>query len=212
MRAPRPAAARPPQDPVPVAQRRRGRRIALTILALCAAPIILGTLAFYFFPPHGRVNYGRLIPPRPFALPARLDSGAPLGPAALDGKWWLVTIDDGPCAAACENKLLLTRQLRLAQGKDQDRVARLLIVRGAAGELHLPPALAENLRTAAQSDPAAGFPDSADPLGQIYVVDPLGNLMMSFPAGGDARRMLRDIERLLRINTWERIPRSGVSP
>ena len=187
----------------------RGRLVAFLILAVCAAPVVLGTLAFYYFPPAGRTNYGRLISPRPFALPARLEDGELLAPAALADKWWLVTLEEADCAETCSRKLLYTRQLRLAQGKDQDRVGRLLVLK-SPGRVPLP--LAEDLRTAVLSPgrvPALEGPlfDGENPTRHIYVVDPFGNLMMSFPSDGDPQRMLRDVERLLRVNSWERISR-----
>src|SRR5579871_635245 len=74
---------------------RRSRRTLTVIFALCAAPIILGTLAFYFFQPRGHTNYGRLITPHPFVVPARMEDGAAVAPAALADKWWLVTVEQG---------------------------------------------------------------------------------------------------------------------
>jgi hypothetical protein len=34
----------------------------------------------------------------------------------------------------------------------------------------------------------------------IYLVDPLGNVMMRFPAGAEPRRMLKDLDRLLKAS------------
>lgn len=191
---------------------RRQRAMVLLILALCAAPIVLGTLAFYFFPPHGRTNYGQLIQPHPFVLAARLDDGTALAPPALADRWWLVTVAAGTCEAQCARSLLLMRQLRLAQGKDQDRLGRLLVLEDPRALRDIPPALTSGLRTAVLADggagslaaPASPF-DGEDPTAHLYLVDPFGNLMMSFPSDGDPRRMLRDIEHLLQVNSWERV-------
>jgi cytochrome oxidase Cu insertion factor (SCO1/SenC/PrrC family) len=153
------------------------------------------------------VNYGTLLPPRAFNPPAVLAGGAPVGPAVLADRWWLVTVDSSACDKACQYKLVLMRQMRLAQGKDADRIGRLWIVTDPGERADLAPALADGLVLARSAGPAAmaQWLGVADPSARIYLVDPLGNLMMSFPADPDTRRMLRDIERLLRINTWQKI-------
>jgi len=46
----------------------------------------------------------------------------------------------------------------------------------------------------------AAFPTAVDGLPGIYIVDPHGNLMMSYPASGSARGLLKDLERLLRLS------------
>jgi hypothetical protein len=45
------------------------------------------------------------------------------------------------------------------------------------------------------------FPPAADGADGIYIVDPHGNLMMSYPATGSARGLLKDLERLLRLSS-----------
>ncbi len=160
--------------------------------AVCAAPFVLGTAAYLFgWAPDTRGNYGELIAPRPL-------SGAPVD--ALHGKWLLVIFDTGACSAYCERKLYLMRQIRAAQGKDAGRVERVWALTdtarpraellGAIEGTHIVP-----LREA----PALqGFP--ADAADRIYVVDPLGNLMMSFPRDPDPSKMLKDVQRLLRLS------------
>jgi hypothetical protein len=34
----------------------------------------------------------------------------------------------------------------------------------------------------------------------VYLVDPLGNLMMRYPEGADGKRMLKDLRRLLKVS------------
>ena len=67
-----------------------------TLFAVCAAPFVLGWLAYeYRWIPGKTANYGELIAPRPLA--------GPLAP--LRGKWVFLTVDAAACAAACERKL-----------------------------------------------------------------------------------------------------------
>ena len=190
-------------DPVRL-RRARGRIQALLILAVCAAPIVLGTLAYFVSPPAGRVNYGRLLPPAPLQIQARLADGQPLTARSLAGTWWLLDVDRGECDEACAQKLLLMRQMRLAQGKDSSRIERLLIVTDGRAST-APEGVLAGVRVA-RLEPGATLADTfgdADPVKHLYLIDPLGNLMMSFPWPPEEKRMLRDIEKLLRVNSWK---------
>jgi hypothetical protein len=123
----------------------------------------------------------------------------------LKGKWVLVTIDSGRCDAYCRQKLVYMRQVRLAQGKDAGRIERAwLITDEAAPDAAL---IASHvgilLLRAAGSDFLARFPAERSRADHIYVVDPLGNLMMRYPRNADPRRMLKDVARLLRHSKWQ---------
>jgi hypothetical protein len=162
------------------------------LLAVCAAPFVLGWLAYEYRWISGQTaNYGELIAPHPLA--------GPLAP--LRGKWVLVTFDAAACGAPCERKLYIVRQVRRALGKDAERIERLWLI-GDAGrpraELlaaiegsHLAPASPELLKS---------FPGA--PSEHLYVVDPLGNLMMRFPADADPSRMIKDLQRLLKYSRF----------
>jgi hypothetical protein len=158
----------------------------LVLVALvCVAPLILGTLAwFYGWAPGAAGNYGELMAPR--ALP-----GAPFD--ALRGKWVLVSFDAAACDAYCERKLYFMRQVRRAQGKDIARVERLWLIAGAGAPRPELLAAIEGTRIAPSSD-AAFSPD------HIYLVDPLGNLMLRFPRDPDPSKMLKDLQRLLKYS------------
>jgi hypothetical protein len=162
------------------------------VAAVCAAPFVLGTAAYLLdWAPHTRGNYGELIQPRPL-------SGPPLD--ALRGKWVLVAFDAAACDAYCERKLYLMRQVRAAQGKDAPRVERVWALTDTARpRAELLGAIEGTQVVALKKAPALqGFP--ADAVDRIYVVDPLGNLMMSFPRDPDPSKMLKDLQRLLRLS------------
>jgi cytochrome oxidase Cu insertion factor (SCO1/SenC/PrrC family) len=132
-------------------------------------------------------NYGELIAPTPLA-------GEPF--ERLRGKWLLVTVDASACDARCEKKLYYLRQLRRAQGKDMDRVERVwLVTDGGKPRAELVQAF-EGTRI--EPAPKLGaFPGR--PAEHIYLVDPFGNLMMRYPRDADPSRMLKDLQRLLRV-------------
>jgi hypothetical protein len=161
-------------------------RNKLVLVALvCAAPFVLGTLAYLLGWSPGRPgNYGELLAPRGVSL-------ASLAP--LRGKWVLVTADAAACDAHCEKKLYFMRQVRRAQGKDMERVERLWLLSDAGAPRPELLAAIEGTHLARARDPAF-TPE------HIYLVDPLGNLMLRFPRDPDPSRMIKDLQRLLRYS------------
>jgi hypothetical protein len=155
---------------------------------VCAAPFVLGTAAYVLdWRWGGGSNYGELIPPRPLAAPAL---------QALRGKWVLVSFDAPACDAYCERKLYFMRQVRRAQGKEMDRVERLWVLSGdGKPRAELLPGI-EGTRLA--SFPPEGFPGHAPD--HLYLVDPLGNLMMRFPRDPEPRGVIKDLQRLLKYS------------
>jgi hypothetical protein len=162
------------------------------IVAACAAPFVLGTAAYYFgWSPGGQANYGELIAPRPLA-------GPPFD--ELRGKWVLVSFDAAACDAYCEKKLYFMRQVRTAQHKDAGRVERLWVLTDAARPRSELLRAIEGTRIAPLTGSAAlsEFPGNA--IDHIYLIDPLGNLMMRFPRDPDPSKLLKDLQRLLRLS------------
>jgi len=174
------------------------------ILAIAAAPVAASYFAFYLWAPRHTVNYGDLIePPRPLSDPAlNLADGAPFRLSQLKGKWVLVTVDTARCGAECEKKLVYMRQLRLTQGKDMERVERVWLVSDAAPprEEAVGAFSGTWVARAAGSSLIDAFPAPRAPADHIYVIDPLGNLMMRFPPNPDTRRLIKDLSRLLKAS------------
>lgn len=187
-------------------QPRRSRRILWLLIALCAAPIIASYLAYYVWQPSGHVNYGELLEPR--LMPnAALQSaeGKPFRFSDLKGEWVLLVADRAECGERCRTKLTYTRQVRLAQGRETERVERVWLVTDSG--MPSPALLAEHpgLRVvrAETSEVLKALPASTTPADHIYVMDPLGNVMMRFPEDPDPRRILKDVSRLLRHSKWK---------
>jgi len=162
----------------------------LLIGLVCAAPLVLGTLAYVFrWDVGSTANYGELIPPR-------LLSGPPF--ERLRGKWLLIAIDGAACDAWCEKKLYYLRQLRRAQGKDMDRIERLWVLTDSGKPRA--DALAASEGTRISRNENFGFPGNATDY--IYLVDPLGNLMMRFPRDPDPSKLIKDLQRLLKYSRF----------
>jgi hypothetical protein len=186
---------------------RRFRTLYL-LLAVCVAPVIASYTAYYLMPPSGRTNYGALIEPqRPLpALTLRRLDGTALPATSLRGSWLMVQVDGGACDAACEKKLWQMRQVRLTTGKDADRVRRVwLIVDDAPLATAVIREFDGTLFLRARSDEVAAFlPLPAEPSARladhIWLIDPLGNLMLRWPRDADPNRMKKDLIKLLKAS------------
>ena len=193
------------------ARTRMGRWKMLFVLLICASPVVASYWTYYVIRPEGRRNYGELIEPqRPLPAVATLSLSGEAAPlTALKGQWLLLSVGTGACDAACQQRLYFQRQLRETLGKDKDRLDRVWLIQDdAVVAPMLMPALAQAtvLKVKAQDlqawlPPAPG--QSLD--AHLYLVDPLGNLMMRFPAHMDAAgagKAKRDLERVLRASAF----------
>ncbi len=193
---------------------RRGRWKMIAVMLVCAAPVIASYFTYYVIRPQGRVNFGALIDPqRPIpAVSATTLAGESVPLRSLEGQWLLLSVADAACDANCQQRLYLQHQMRVSLGREMDRVDWVwLVADDAPVPAALLPALADAtvLRVPAATlsqwlPPAAGH----DLREHLYVVDPMGNLMMRFPAHleiSNAGKARGDLERLLRASaSWDR--------
>ncbi|MCM5678769.1 hypothetical protein M8A51_04385 [Schlegelella sp. S2-27] len=193
---------------------RVGRFKMLLVLLVCAAPVIASYFTYYVIRPEGRTNYGELIlPPQPMAeLPLQDLQGRPVPAASLKDQWLLVTVAGGACDADCERNLYLQRQLRETLGKDRDRLDKVWFVTDdAAVRASVLQAItgAQVLRVPRQALASWLAPAAGHRLDDhLYVVDPMGNWMMRFPADADPAKIKRDLSKLLRASQhWDRAGR-----
>jgi hypothetical protein len=179
-----------PADPV-----RRGRVKLALLGAFFALPVAAGWIAWWLdLAPGAAGNYGTLLAPQPVqAAPFEL----------LKGKWVLVQFDRAACDAHCELKHYTMRQVRRALGRDMQRVERLWILTDAGAPRAALLAAIEGTHIApAGAALAAAFPAERLAADHIYLVDPLGNLMMRFPRDPDPSRMIKDLQRLLKVSRF----------
>ena len=188
----------------------RGRGALLGLAALFFVPLAASFWLYYAggWRPAGSTNHGELITPaRPLAsAPFTIgDSATPAREDLFKGKWSLVYIGDGACATEdCRKALWLMRQTRLLLAEDMSRVQRVLVAEGNCCDTAFLGAEHPGLEVV-RADPAAlsafiaQFPRQ-DPTHTVYVVDPLGNLMMRFDARQNPNGLLDDLEKLLKLS------------
>lgn len=181
----------------------QSRKILWLVAAVCIAPFVASFVAYYFYQPDGRVNYGELMADQ--QLPAtvlKLGDGKSFSFPQLRGKWLFVTVDDAACDAYCEKKLWQMRQVRKTQGKYPERIERVWLITG--GGEPAPRLRAEFEGTwlvdAAGSAVLEALPHAGARSDHIYLVDPLGNLVLRYPREADPSRMRKDLERLLKVS------------
>jgi hypothetical protein len=184
--------------------RRRGRQVLVLIGALFLVPLAISFALYYGqWRPSGSSSKGELITPaRPLdAAGLKQPDGRPAPDKVLTGKWSLIYIGDGACDAACRTALVLGRQTRLALNNEMARVQRVFLATDHCcdagyfaaeqpGLIALDASAARNL--------LAQFP--ADRAHSLYVVDPLGNLMMRHDAAQTTEDLLSDLKKLLKLS------------
>jgi cytochrome oxidase Cu insertion factor (SCO1/SenC/PrrC family) len=181
----------------------RGRRTLLTLALVCAAPVVASYVAYYWLRPVGHVNHGELLEARPAReIAGTLPDGEKFRLSNYRGRWLFLVADAGACEDACRRKLYATRQARTIQGREQERVVRIWLQAIHAPKL-APQLLAQHPGlVVARVDPAQweGLPGDTGPTRNIYLIDPLGNIVLRYPADPDIKGMAKDLERLLRAS------------
>lgn len=191
-----------------------GRWKMIAVLLVCAAPVLLSYFTYYVIRPEGRRIYGELIDPQrplPSMRTEALD-GKPSELRALKDQWLLISVGGGSCAQDCQQRLYYQRQLREALGKEKDRLDWVWLVNDTTVvNSRLLPALTSSKVLRVPADALAQWlqPEVGQRLeDHLYLVDPLGNWMMRFPATMDAAgaaKAKRDLDRLLRASaSWDK--------
>jgi len=179
----------------------------LLVFVVFAAPVA----GAFLYKPSSFNNYGDLY--RPARPVANLDMQGPDGLVELDSfrrQWVLLVKANGQCSEACEKNILKIRQLRFMQNNDMTRLRTVFIHTG------LSDAIANDLD--AKYNPIetykvakSNFEDWTQILklddapieaekDRFYIIDPAGNLMMSYPATADPSAIQKDIKRLLKTS------------
>lgn len=200
--------------------RSSGRLKMALVLLVCAAPVVASYFTYFVLRPQGGTAYSTLIQPT-VPMPrveGRTLAGQPQPLRGLAGQWLLVVVDSGACAAACEKRLFLQRQLREMTGREADRIDKLwLVIDGAPLSPALQQALltspAMNILRLSRADVQAWLqPAPGHALeDHLYIVDPVGDWMMRAPANADPSKLKRDIDRLLRGSAgWDKAGRQAL--
>ncbi|MGE4451487.1 SCO family protein [Castellaniella sp.] len=192
--------------------RTRSIRPLIAILLVSLAPVVLALLAYYVpslgLRPDTRTRYGQLIEPQrpiPGDLAPRDEQGRPYDLNRLKGQWLLISAGPGACPESCVRGLFVLRNSHASQGKEVDRLERVWFITDDApaapvvGEAYAGTHVlrADPARLAAWLAPDAADPAAALARG-LWIVDPLGHLMMRFPDATQPEAVRDDIRTLLK--------------
>ena len=188
--------------------RARGRRNFLLLAAMFLVPVFVVFAMYYggLWSPSGSSAKGELVhPAQPLEFSGlRQSDGGAAGIDLFQGKWSLIYVGDGACDSECRTALTYGRQTRLAVGKDMDRVQRVFLTTGNCCDRGYLDAEQPGLVTLdASSENArallAQFPGERRV--SLYIVDPLGNLMMRHDATQVINKdLLSDLKKLLKLS------------
>ena len=176
---------------------RRNRRPLLLVIALFFVPLGIAFLLYYGsgWRPAGQTNHGELLAPV---------KALPEDATALRGKWSLVYVGEGACDTDCRTALIFARQTRLSLAQDMQRVERFFIATGACCDrayldsVQLGIKLIE-IPDAANSALVRAFPVK-DRSHSLFVVDPLGNLVLRYDVRESPKGLLSDLQKLLKLS------------
>jgi cytochrome oxidase Cu insertion factor (SCO1/SenC/PrrC family) len=192
---------------------RRSRRLLVVMALLFMAPVAIAFMLYYgaSWRPDGETHHGSLAsPPRLLpqsSLPSATGDRTP--PDFLRRQWTLLYVGSGSCDERCRQALYEIRQVRLSLNQNMDRVQRVFLYTGACCEqpwfstehagLIAANVDGEDGRRLLEAI-AGGAGDSVMNARRIYVVDPLGNLLLSYEPGTDPKGMIADLKRLLKLS------------
>jgi cytochrome oxidase Cu insertion factor (SCO1/SenC/PrrC family) len=194
--------------------KKSNRQNLLLLLAVFALPVVVATLMYVTgWKPSSTANHGELIQPARFIEEVSMQSidTKPVKFSELRGKWTMVYFDTSECPEECVKQLYNMRQTHISQGKEQDRIQRIFILTDARAVESLKTKLADypgmlvwTAERSALNKLTQDFGIEATKTsgqGYIYLLDPMGNLMMRYLPGIDPAGMRKDLVRLLKYSS-----------
>jgi hypothetical protein len=202
---------------LPPAEVRANRLKLLLLLGVFAAPMVVGTLLYWFWEPSQTGNHGSLLQPPPnihaesarqilpndSAANAATMSPAPFALKSMHGKWFILMSGDRACAVnaggVCAERIEMTRKLKTLLGKHQNRLNRVVVFSNP------PVSLVGIDRDQITFLTPAGGPEMPVTQrllndGHFFVVDPFGHVILQYAPDAEYRKVLRDLNRLMKYS------------
>lgn len=174
-------------------------------------PVVLAYIMFFFVDVKSFSNHGEILNPIISIVDFKLknEKNEVIAKEGLIHKWAIISFPGKDCDQLCATRLYDTRQIHKSLGKDQDRLRRIFI--------HLEPADKELAALLAKTHPDVMNVNGeksliVDALGknvhdaagithnEVYIMDPLGNIMMRFTQEQSNKDILTDLKKLLKVS------------
>jgi len=206
-------------------QQQSSRRVMLLIFAIFLLPVVIAYSAHFFgwYKQVGTNNRGLLLdPPIDFSELSLLnENNQPFSNEDYLRTWFMVYVMPDNCEKACENSLYLMRQTALALGPEKHRIKQLVLhwSKNQPKWQELATTQFPNFLSYFGEqkqvddsfmrgiDPVVDNTNQASNAGRIYIMDPWGFIMLSYPAEADEKEsilkgkdLLLDLKRLLKVS------------
>ena len=190
----------------------------LLILAMFALPLMLAWMmnsGSIRLTSGDTLNLGNLVSP---VVPLDWSGVEPIAHGAetsgFSGFWVILSTVPTDCNAQCLESVTMLRQVHRASGKDQNRIKVTLLVDPAVSQAGINELLAIDPGFNLVKNPSAEFVASlalaggmGSPMGgqaTIYLLDPLGNIMMTYNGESSPNSLSKDLKRLLTWSTQDK--------
>lgn len=194
----------------------KGRKQLLLLMAFFISPIVIAVIMYITIQeggPSKTKNYGDLvIPARPLTdVKLQTEEGKDFKFSDMHKTWVMIYIGDADCNNECAETLYKMRQSRLAQRGEHLRIKRLYISTNGKAKKSLIAVLKNHPGLELVSGDEASInkvlkqfeldqEQAAKTAKRLYLVDPFGNLMMSYKYGFDAKGLIKDLTLLLKVS------------
>jgi hypothetical protein len=188
-------------------QQKQGRMVFLLMILFFAVPIIVVLAMIKLdWRPIGQSNGDLINPPKKLSIhePLKTSEGGSTDKLLLD-KWNMVFVAKD-CTDQCMERLHLIRQIHVSLYKDMPRVQRLIITESAdvSKIKHDYPdmiVINQPKETVVNLMHEFDLPnENAETQNRIYLVDPLGNMVMSYRPEVKGEAIRKDVVRLLKYS------------
>jgi len=200
-------------SPNPKLKKQNQRTLILLVMAFIV-PVFAAYLVYLNLQstgPGSTKNHGTLVrPARPISqVNLKTFSGDTFTQKDLTGKWSLIYLGQGECSESCQANLAKMQQGRLAQGKEMVRIQLLYVVVNKREDINnladkYKPLKVVTGEAASIHDFMSIFQLNSDEellhMQRVYMVDPLGNLMMHYENGAELSGLIKDLEHLLKTS------------
>ena len=186
---------------------KRSNRKLLVMALMLLAPVAISYLLYFSDVRPPSVNYGDLMAVTPLqGSGLNQEDDTIFRIRQLRGKWVLLTVNSSTCDEKCNKNLYYMRQVRTMQNAEKNRIERVWLIDDSEPPQN--PQMAEDYKgmffiDAKDSKLLEELPAVESVRDHIYMIDPLGNLMMRFPKDPDPAQMAKDIKRLLKVSQIE---------
>jgi cytochrome oxidase Cu insertion factor (SCO1/SenC/PrrC family) len=189
--------------------------VLLLMIAVLVGPILFAWMLIQKGERHQlrTSNHGDLIPSMPNITNTHflnVQTKETITGKNMRGKWWLLYVGPQKCYSECHNIIYNMRQIRVALGKNAPQLDRAFINDPACAtdrceqyiNTHYPDMLNAKIekRDFHKLFTPISNPIDREMIGELYIIDPKGNIMMRYAAEVEARDVLSDLKRLLRVS------------